>query len=68
MLIEGKTPWEFCVAWYRTDDVLRATAANDIPRDTGSREFAEWLTCQYRLAMHKGMELATEAAKAKENQ
>ncbi|EKK02693.1 hypothetical protein RBSH_01989 [Rhodopirellula baltica SH28] len=30
-----------------------------VPTDVTSREFAEWLTDQYRLAMRKGAELAT---------
>jgi hypothetical protein len=38
-----------------------------IPSDVRSREFAEWLAGQYRLAMAKGAELAVaemrEAAK-----
>jgi hypothetical protein len=66
MLIEGKTPWEFCVEWYRESEIHQAVAANGIPRDVLSREFASWLTTQYRLAMHRGMELAMEAAKTKE--
>jgi len=64
MLIEGKTPWEFACDWYSVEAVHRGCLQMPVPRDTESREFAEWLTHQYRLAMNRGLELGIEAAKA----
>jgi hypothetical protein len=66
--LEGKTPWEFARAWYKPDEIEHAIAGSrkptshfgglpQIPSDIYSREFAEWLTDQYRLAMVKGIEL-----------
>lgn len=59
--------WDFVCGWYRENDIAAAirrsleppfpTAANQIPKDVTSTEFAVWLTHQYRLAMKKGMEL-----------
>lgn len=58
-MIEGKMDWEFAEEWYNVDDIERAinTTVN-VPVDVASREFAEWLARQYRLAMCKGMQLA----------
>ena len=39
-----------------------------MPEDVYSREFAEWLTDQYRLAMRKGIELVVEAVRAEQVQ
>ena len=80
--IDGKTHWEFCCGWYTPDDIERSIArsiANSVsmypdaihsarpPADVGSREFAEWMTDQYRLAMRKGMELASRETAALAN-
>jgi hypothetical protein len=77
MNIAGKSQWDFCCEWYRVteieDSIARDTSVHierrslsPIPTDIRSREFAEWLTHQYRLAMNKGIELAErELAKAK---
>lgn len=68
MNINGKSQWEFCCEWYSvneiSDFISRETSqhierrATPIPEDIRSREFAEWLAHQYRLAMNKGMEIA----------
>ena len=63
-----RRPWEFACQWYDVDDIHRCITQKlqpafggniDIPSDVASREFAEWLADQYRLAMRKGAELAT---------
>lgn len=64
-----KQPWEFACKWYDVDSIHRSITrpesmrqlgdAPPIPPDVNSREFAEWLADQYRLAMRKGAELAT---------
>lgn len=66
-LIEGKSPWDFVCEWYDVESVhshLNATDPHrttkyelEIPPDVRSREFAEWLTHQYRLAMNKGIQI-----------
>ena len=61
-------PWKFACEWYRVDEIehhiarvnspgLMEAADKAIPTDVRSREFAEWLTHQYRLAMQKGIQL-----------
>lgn len=66
-----RTPWEIAESWYGVDDIERAIkqsgsgefgAWQEIPRNVMSREFAEWLTHQYRLAMSKGIQLGRSAA------
>lgn len=61
------TAWEIATAWYTVDEIHRYILADGthvfgakepVPSDTKSREFAEWLTEQYRLAMAKGIDLA----------
>jgi hypothetical protein len=61
------TAWEIATYWYSVDEIHRCILAKGswifgaeepIPEDTKSREFAEWLTEQYRLAMAKGVDLA----------
>ena len=53
-----KTPFEIAEGWYQVDDIYRGIMSRvEEPRDTRSREFAEWLTSQYRLAMAKGIQL-----------
>lgn len=67
--MSGKTPWEIAVDWYDSDSIERAirNSGTDafgawpaIPHDVYSRQFAEWLTQQYRLAMAKGIQLGRE--------
>ena len=68
MLIGGKTPEQFAESWYGVDEIHHAiqrpwlSGSDKIPKDVGSREFAVWLTTQYRLAMAKGIRLGMEAA------
>ncbi len=61
------SPWDFACQWYAVDDIHRCITSKvnpafggtvDIPKDITSREFAEWLAGEYRLAMRKGAELA----------
>lgn len=62
-----KTPWEFASEWYQPDEIHRSInqlrnpltgdRSKQIPEDVTSREFAEWLTNQYRLAMCKGIQI-----------
>ncbi|WP_037199292.1 hypothetical protein [Rhodopirellula baltica] len=64
-----RRPWDFACQWYGVDEIHRAINREQrlkqigdvpaVPTDVTSREFAEWLTDQYRLAMRKGAELAT---------
>ena len=64
--MNGKTPWEFACEWYGEKEIARAISDqrwNDtMPRDTGSFEFAKWLTNQYRLAMTKGIQIGQQDA------
>lgn len=62
-------PWEFACKWYGVDEIHNSITRSrllrsigdlpPVPTDVYSREFAEWLADQYRLAMRKGAELAT---------
>lgn len=66
-----QTPLSIATNWYRVDDIERAIARQStglprddyrkIPANIYSREFAEWLTDQYRLAMAKGIHLGAPA-------
>lgn len=67
-----RRPWEFACQWYDVDDIHLCITSKlnpafggtvDIPKDTTSREFAEWLAGEYRLAMRKGAELAVSEMK-----
>lgn len=59
-------PYQFACEWYRPEDIHRSilSTRNSLgvkqspPSDVFSREFAEFLADQYRLAMTKGAELA----------
>lgn len=61
-------PWEFACKWYSVDEIHYAIKRENrlkqvgdlppVPKDVESREFAEWLAGQYRLAMVKGADLA----------
>ena len=65
-----KTAFEIARDWYDADSIHRSInrtglpgafgAVEPIPRDVQSKEFAEWLTRQYRLAMVKGIQLGRE--------
>ena len=61
-----RTPWEIAEAWYiaeQTHDcIVRHTCRSPIPSDTQSKEFAEWLTHEYRLAMAKGVQLGRDGS------
>lgn len=62
-----KNPWLFACQWYKVEHVHNKINIRNrqggfgsdkaVPSDVLSREFAEWLTNEYRLAM-KGAELA----------
>lgn len=61
-----RTPWEIAVELYKPDQVwngiqkLSGKTLKEIPADVYSREFADWLTEQYRLAMAKGVQLGRD--------
>lgn len=66
-----KTPWEIAEGWYEVDDVYRSLqragtdsfgALDKVPSNVQSREFAAWLTHQYRLAMAKGVQLGRDGS------
>ena len=62
-------PWQFACDWYDVDGIHACLQrmpnqrlAGDerygqIPEDHTSREFAEWLAHEYRLAMTKGIQI-----------
>jgi len=53
-----RTPHQIAEEWYRIESIHRSTSkSSDIPQDTRSREFAEWLCNEYRLAMAKGIRI-----------
>lgn len=62
-MIDGKNTWEFVTDWYKVDAVFRYLNEQGcpVPTDIRSREFAEWLTEQYRLAMARGIDLGQES-------
>lgn len=70
-----KTPWEFACGWYIVDEIHRSIqnrhlsgfVRTEIPSDIESREFAEWLTDQYRLAMRKGIEIGLRASRVRQS-
>lgn len=63
-----RNPYEFSRAWYNVDEIHRSINRKNIekqlgdldpvPSDVTSRDFAEWMAGQYRLAMMKGASLA----------
>jgi hypothetical protein len=71
-------PWEFACEWYGVDEIHYAIKRENrlkqvgdlppVPKDVESREFAEWLTNQYRLAMRKGAEMATREIQGQINE
>lgn len=60
-----KSGWERAVEWYKESEIV-ASVAHDligrrrVPADVRGREFGEWLTNEYRLAMAKGFQMATD--------
>lgn len=58
-----KTPWDFACEWYRPEEIRKYISmpkefgVSVIPEDVYSKEFAEFLCEQYRLAMNKGIEI-----------
>jgi hypothetical protein len=60
-MTSDKTPYEIANEWYDVDSIWAGIKdgidAAEIPYKIGSREFAEWLTEQYRLAMMKGIQI-----------
>jgi len=63
LIIEGRSAWDFCCAWYSTNEIADAAKRGLIPTDVTSTEFAEWMAHQYRLAMHKGMRIVAAISK-----
>lgn len=65
--------WEFACSWYGVDEIYHSLSnprfrrEHTVPEDTRSREFAEWLTDQYRLAMAKGIQIGREWEARKQN-
>lgn len=71
-------PWDFACQWYGVDEIYHAINREktlkqignlpSVPADVTSREFAEWLADQYRLAMRKGAELATSEMRSRSDE
>ena len=71
-------PWDFACKWYGVDDIHNSITRSrllrsigdlpPVPEDVYSREFAEWLAHQYRLAMRTGVELATREMQVRINE
>ncbi len=66
-----KSPWQFACDWYDVDSIHRELQRlrkgeryRLIPSDHESREFAEWLANEYRLAMNKGIQIGSRWADA----
>lgn len=58
-----RTAWDFVCEWYRSEQIhhsINAIHGPYIPQDVKSKEFAEFLTDQYRLAMAKGIQIGKE--------
>jgi hypothetical protein len=64
--------WQFCCDWYGSDEIYnsinRRVSPVVVPKDVRSREFAEWMEDQYRLAMRKGIELGMEWGRQRESE
>jgi len=69
IVMPRRTPWEIAEAWYHAEQIheciVHRKCRSPIPADTQSREFAEWLTDQYRLAMAKGVQLGRDGSEDK---
>ena len=53
--------------WYNPDSIYSSIVREirpSIPPDTRSREFAEWLCGEYRLAMAKGIDIGRSLARS----
>jgi hypothetical protein len=69
--LNGKSAWDFACGWYTVDEIHRSIqnrhksgfVKTEIPADIESRDFADWLTEQYRLAMTKGIEIGIRSAR-----
>jgi len=64
--------WETAVGWYTEDELItfinrKRSVFDDerqrIPTDVTSREFAVWMTNEYRMAMAKGIQMANSRAR-----
>jgi len=73
-VVMRRTPLEIAESWYDSEGIEKAImSAGDgsfgdsgqIPPDVKSKEFAKWLTCQYRLAMAKGIQLGRDCSEDK---
>jgi len=59
------TPFEFATDWYKEEEIYsqlkkaNMISGEKVPEDIYSREFAKWLTHEYRLAMAKGIQIGT---------
>lgn len=60
-MTDGMSAWAFACKWYKVESIKDALETSHIPQDVSSREFAEWMCNQYRLAMAKGIELGQAA-------
>ena len=65
-VVEFRSAWEIAEAWYDEVGIAKAISESGsggfgswdrVPEDVHSREFAKWLTHQYRLALSKGVQL-----------
>lgn len=65
---QEKSGWQIACEWYAEDEIERCISKagmgldnrDRVPFDIYSREFAVWLTNQYRLAMTKGIQFGRE--------
>ncbi len=66
-----RTPFEIAESWYNEDQIhssiircrdLKGPSSEKVPTDVHSKEFARWLTTQYRLAMAKGVQLGRDGS------
>ena len=55
-----RRPWDFACQWYDVESIHHGINHDKsiVPADVYSKEFAEFLAEQYRLAMRRGAELA----------
>jgi hypothetical protein len=67
---ETKTPYQTAVDWYKEEEIHRSILSlqrgvdrsEKIPTNILSKEFAIWLTGQYRAAMSKGIHFGEQRA------
>jgi hypothetical protein len=67
---QKRTPFDIADSWYSEEEVFNYLQKNDIrdsfskvPTDIKSKEFARWLTLQYKLAMSKGIQLGRDGSR-----